>query len=142
MRQEGFPWAKGQTLLPVEMTEGGKHIMISPMNPSIAGIKALSTKLAVTANNIANIETDGFKKSRAVLEEAAPDGVTVTTERVDTPGSLLPTDDGSGRTRETSNVALEEEMINLITTHRAYEANLQPVKTWDEMMESVLDLFG
>ncbi len=116
--------------------------MISPMNPSIAGIKALSTKLAVTANNIANIETDGFKKSRAVLEEAVPDGVTVTTERVDTPGSLLPTDDGSGRTRETSNVALEEEMINLITTHRAYEANLQPVKTWDKMMESVLDLFG
>jgi flagellar basal-body rod protein FlgC len=112
------------------------------MTSSISGIKALSTKLAVTANNIANIETDGFKKSRAVLEEAVPDGVTVTIERVDTPGSLLPTDDGSGQTRETSNVALGEEMINLITTHRAYEANLQPIKTWDEMMESVLDLFG
>jgi flagellar hook protein FlgE len=124
------------------MTEGGKDIMISPMNSSIAGIKALSTKLAVTANNVANIETEGFKKSRAVLEEAAPDGVTVTIERVGTPGSLLPADNASGQTRETSNVALEEEMINLITTHHAYEANLKPIKTWDEMMESVLDLFG
>ena len=98
--------------------------------------------MAVTSHNVANVETDEFKKSRALMEEAKPSGVTVTIETVDTPGAVLPVNNETGETRETSNVDLAEEMVQMMSTQRSYDANLQSIKTWDEMMESVLDLFA
>jgi len=118
------------------------NIMIDPTGSSLSGLRAFGTKMVVTSNNVANVETDGFKKSRALLAEADPSGVTVTIEKIETPGAMLPAADGSGEMRETSNVDLAEEMISMITTQRSYDANLQAIKTWDEMMESVLDLFA
>jgi flagellar basal-body rod protein FlgC len=116
--------------------------MINATNSALSGIKAFGTKIGVTANNVANVNTDGFKKSRAVLEEGHPSGVTVSIEEIDTPGAILPAQDGSGETRETSNVALEEEVVNLITTRTAFSANIETLKTWDEMTESLIDLFA
>lgn len=116
--------------------------MINPADSALSGIKALGTKIGVTANNMANMNTDGFKKSRAVLEQGHPSGVTVSIEEIDTPGAILPAQDGSGATRETSNVDLEEEMVNLITTPTAFSANIKTLKTWDEMTERLIDLFA
>ena len=96
--------------------------MINATDSALSAIKAFGTKIGVTANNIANMNTDGFKKSRVVLEEGHPSGVTVSIEEVNTPGAILPARDGSGETRETSNVALEEEVGNLITTRTAFSA--------------------
>ena len=123
-----------------ELNEGG--VMIDPAKTAISGLKAFGQKTAVVANNIANMNTDGFKKSRAVLEEGQPSGVKVTISQIDTPGSIVSAGDGSGETRETSNVALEEEVVNLITSHHGYSANLQTIKTWDEMTEMVIDLLA
>lgn len=116
--------------------------MINAADSALSGIKAFGTKIGVTANNIANMNTDGFKKSRAVLEEGHPSGVTASIEEIDTPGAILPAQDGSGETRETSNVDLEEEVGNLITARTALSANTKTLKTWDEMTESLLDLFA
>ncbi len=116
--------------------------MINATDSALSGIKACGTKIGVTANNIANMNTDGFKKSRAVLEEGHPSGVTVSIEEIDTPGAILPAQDGSGETREMSNVDLEEEVGNLITTRTALSANIKTLKTWDEMTESLIDLFA
>jgi flagellar hook protein FlgE len=116
--------------------------MINATGSALSGIKACGTKIGVTANNIANMNTDGFKKSRAVLEEGHLSGVTVSIEEIDTPGAILPAQDGSGETRETSNVDLEEEAGNLITTRTALSANIKTLRTWDEMTESLIDLLA
>ena len=116
--------------------------MVNPTAASLSALRALGTKMAVTSHNVANIETEGFKKSRTILEEATPTGVTARIESVDTPGAILPVDNQTGETRETSNVDLAEEMVGMMITERAYGANLATMKTWDKMIESVLDLFA
>lgn len=116
--------------------------MINPTNSALSALRAFGQKQGVTSHNVANMNTDGFKKSRAVLEEGDPSGVTVSVSQIDTPGALLPADDGTGEMRETSNVALEEEVCSLITTRHGFAANVQTLKTWDEMTEELIDLFA
>jgi len=90
------------------------------MNPALwaakTGLDAQQTRLAVTSNNLANVSTSGFKKSRAVFEDLlyqnvrqvggqtsqdtqAPSGVhlgtgvrVVATEKLYTQGGLTQTD--------------------------------------------------
>jgi flagellar basal-body rod protein FlgC len=110
------------------------------IKPALSALRAFGEKLGVTANNIANVNTDSFKKSRALLEEASPDGVIVSISRVETPGVRIPTEDGTNQTRESSNVETGEEMINLLTTKHAYSANLKVIKTEEEMLGTLLDV--
>ena len=110
------------------------------MKPALSALRAFGDKLGVTANNIANVNTDDFKKSRALLEEASPDGVTVSISRVETPRAPIPTEDGTNQTREASNVETDEEMINLLTTKHAYTANLKVIKAEGEMLGTLFDI--
>ncbi len=107
---------------------------------AISAIRALFTKLDVTANNIANANTDSFKKSRVDMQESAPGGVKVSISTVDTPGDLVPPAEGETAARETSNVSLEEEMVNLIITQYTFSANLKTLKTEEEMQKNLLDI--
>jgi len=116
--------------------------MTQAMNAALSALGAFGTKLNVTANNIANVNTDGFKKSRAILQNTEPSGVAVSVNRVDTPGWPLPSEDGSTEPRESSNVELEEEIINLITTKHTYEANLKTIKTEDQMLGAIFDILA
>ena len=114
--------------------------MISAIYPALSALRAFGEKLGVTANNIANINTNGFKKSRADLEEASPSGVNVSIHRVETPGAPLPPDRDTGEPEESSNVSVEEEMVNLITTKQAYTANLKTIKAEEEILGTLFDI--
>ena len=107
-----------------------------------AALSALGVKLSATANNIANVNTDGFKKSRAIFEDTDPYGVTVSVSEVDTPGGPVPSADGTSPMKESSNVDLAEEIINLKLTERAFEANIKPIKAEEEMTGKLLDILG
>lgn len=110
------------------------------INNNISALKALGTRQATTANNIANSETKGFKKSRTVLEEGSNGAVTAKIQPVSTQGTMINQSDGS--LEKMSNVDLIEEVPNMIPTKHAYEANLKAVKTTAEMEDSVIDLIG
>jgi flagellar hook protein FlgE len=43
---------------------------------------------------------------------------------------------------EHANVDMAKELVNTITNQRGYEANLKMLRTTDEMLESVIDLFS
>ena len=86
--------------------------MISALYPALSALRAFGEKLGVTSNNIANINTNGFKKSRAILEETGSSGVTVSISRVNTPGDPLPVDGDTGKPQESSNVDVGEEMVS------------------------------
>ncbi len=117
--------------------------MIGSMGTSVAALKALGTKMDVTAKNVANINSEGYKKSRATLNDAANGGVTVDVERIDTPGpAVTPTDGDEGTKREQSNVNLTEEMADMITTRHGYNANLKAVETRNDMLGAALDIVG
>lgn len=116
--------------------------MSNAANIALTALRAFESKEDIIANNIANVNTDDFKKSRAVMEEKVPAGVSVSAERVDTPGDVVTIEGVKQGTRETSNVNLEEELIGLMTNKNNYEANLKTVKTTAEMQGTLLDILG
>ncbi len=114
--------------------------MLNVTYPALSALRALEQKLGVTANNVANINTNGFKKSRAVLQEAVPAGVSVSVSKVDTPGVPLAVENESTEIPESSNVALEEEMASLMIAQRAYTANLKAAKAEEETLGAIFDV--
>ena len=116
--------------------------MMISTNNAISALRAHATKLSVSANNIANSETEGFKKSRAVFKEDVHGGVEVEIERVDTPGPLIPDDGDQYTAKEMSNVDLGEEIPQTMLAQRGFEANLSVIRTTDEMLGSLIDILG
>lgn len=116
----------------------------SALNSNASAMKALGTKTAVTANNVANVNTDEFKKSRALLEEAdAGQGVRVSISKVATEGPIAFEQGEDGLVQqELSNVNMAEELVSTIPTQRAYEANARTIRTEDEMMGTVIDMIA
>ena len=99
--------------------------------------------MRVTANNIANVDTEEFKKSRATMKEGLNGGVEVDVQKVNTPGHRYQELQGDQMVeKETSNVNLEEELPDLMQTKRTYEANLKVLQTRDKMLGSMLDIIS
>lgn len=117
--------------------------MIVGMYSSISGLRALEKQLESTADNIANVNTDGFKKTRVTLYEGQPLGVKPQVERINVPGPQVLEQTNNGfESIEKSNVELSEELPRLMITKRYYQANLKMIKTEDEMLGSLLDVKG
>jgi len=117
--------------------------MISALNSTVSALRAFVTKLGVTADNIANVNTDGFKKNRATFQTDDNGGVRVQIRKDSSPGLRYEAfENGETVEKETSNVDLTEELPNLMVTKRAYQANLKTVETQNEMLGSLLDTVG
>ncbi len=114
--------------------------MTLSVNTNISALNALGKKQATSANNIANSESEGFKKSRVILEEGEKGQVTAKTQVVNTPGTMINQPDGS--LKEVSNVDLATEVTDMIPTKHAYQANLKALQTTAEMEKTTLDLIG
>ncbi|MCK5232234.1 MAG: flagellar biosynthesis protein FlgC [Desulfobulbaceae bacterium] len=117
--------------------------MISGINSALAGLHAFEKKAESSANNTANINTDGYKKTRVTLEEAEPQGVKPNVERIETPGPLVYEQTSEGETLvEKSNVELTYELPNMMLSRRFYQANIMSIQIQDEMLGSLLDIKG
>jgi flagellar hook protein FlgE len=117
--------------------------MIFSTNSTLSSLRAYDTKMAVSANNVANAESEEFKKSRTIFEEGPRGTVGVQIDRVDTPGPLVQVyEDDQYVAKEMSNVDLGEEIPQTLLTQRGYEANLTMLKVSDEMLGSLLDILA
>jgi flagellar basal body rod protein FlgG len=114
--------------------------MLSPVNLSLSGIHAAFDILNVSANNVANSNSDGFKKDTVKLSEGRDGGVTTTVEKSSTPGPLYQST--TGTLIEASNVDLAEEMVAQMSSSHLLSANIAAYKTADEMHSALLDLFA
>ncbi len=113
--------------------------MISSVYNNISALFAFGTKMGVNANNLANVNTDAFKKSRADIVETSHGSVEAEVSRVDTPGSLY-SEPGDPAIREMSNVDIAEEIVQTIPTQNGYLANLKMISVYDEMLGNVIDI--
>ena len=117
--------------------------MISSVNSTLSALQAYKNSMGVTANNIANVNTDKFKKSRATMHEGVNGNVELAVNKVNTPGHRYQELEGNQMVeKETSNVNLEEELPDLMITQRTYEANLKVLQTQDRMLGAMLDILG
>lgn len=93
--------------------------MVSSISSSLQAIQNEQRKIAVIANNIANINTPGFR----------------------TPGSE-PTIAESPEEKAVSNVDLAEESVKLIQAKHGVEANIKVVQVQKDLEESILDILA
>ncbi len=114
--------------------------MITGVSSSLAGLYAFSTKLSVTAGNVANVNTDEYKKSVATITDDKNGLPEVYTKRIESQGALVQEADGTQR--ELSNVDLAEEIPQMMISQRGYEANITALKVQDETIGSLLDIIG
>lgn len=115
--------------------------MISALQSALSGLQAFGTRIHSNANNIANSNTEGFKKTRVTLENMEPNGVKAQVQKVETPGPQIYDQTPNGLALiEQSNVELSRELPDMMLNTNFYKANLKSLQTADELMSSVLDL--
>lgn len=92
--------------------------------PSIAqsGLQAAQTRLGVAAHNIANMQTEGFRRE-TVSSQAAPQGGVVVNI--------------SQAAQVVSDVT--QDVVDQMSAKQAFMANVQVLKTADQMMGTLLD---
>lgn len=117
--------------------------MVSGIHAALSGLMALQKKVESSANNVANINTSGYKKTVVTLAEQEPQGVAAQVQTVNTPGPMVYEQTSEGETLvEQSNVDLAEELPNLMLSRRFFQANLKTVQTEDQILGNLLDTLG
>lgn len=118
---------------------------------SLSALDAYALSQQVTANNVANMNTEGFNASRVTMEDVANQGgvrVQEVRETSDAP-PLVPSQrllEVQGQVVqeqayvEGSNTDVAREMVNLTVNQRAYEANAAVIRAQDELIGTVLDI--
>ncbi len=114
--------------------------MISPPNSSVSAIHAVFQMQAVSAHNVANSNTDGFKSSVASTQENKNGGVTVTVSQNTEPGAVYYK--GNGEEAESSNVDYARERVSQINARTQLALNIAALKTYEEMYKSVIDMMA
>jgi flagellar hook protein FlgE len=115
--------------------------MMSTIHSAFSGLGAYARQVEVSANNVANVHTDEFKKSRTELIPVETGGVLPVVRKDDSAGPTVLRDSSYGPTQvELANVDLGEEAVNQIIGQRGFEANLQVLRTADDMLGRILDI--
>ncbi|MBN2139462.1 MAG: flagellar biosynthesis protein FlgG [Desulfovibrionaceae bacterium] len=124
------------------------------MDVNLQALSALGVSMAVTANNVANVNTNEFQSSRAYLE-TGPEGQGVRVSGVfrdESPGALVEEgvpvrgEDGVWRAEteyvEAGNTDPAREAVSMIVDQRAFTANVAAVRSWDQTTGALLDMIA
>jgi flagellar hook protein FlgE len=115
--------------------------MISAYQSALSALQAFGTGINSNANNIANSNTDGFKRTRVTQATMQPQGVQATVEKVNIEGGSVYKETNNGlELIEQSNVDLASELTDMSVNANYYKANLKTIQTADQMMASLLDI--
>jgi flagellar basal-body rod protein FlgC len=115
--------------------------MMSAIHTALSGLAAYAKQVEVTAHNVANVNTNGFKKSHTEFVAVETGGVLPVVQKDVSAGPTVLNNSGYGPALvELSNVDLGEEAVNLILAQRGFEANLNTIKTADDMLGTILDM--
>lgn len=113
--------------------------MITGTSASLAALLTFGKKLSSTAGNVANVNTDGYKKKVSTIVEDDKGLPELSLKESDSPGALV---QESGVLRETSNVDLVEEFPQMIVTQRGYEANIKALVVQEDLDRATLDILA
>jgi flagellar basal-body rod protein FlgC len=109
---------------------------------SVAGINAFFKKNDVSANNVANINTDNFKRRIAHIGQDKNElpKTNITIDK--TPGIEKPRKPGEpeGPPRERSNVKYANDVVSMIEAQAGVKANVKTLQSEGEMLASLIDI--
>ena len=130
--------------------------MSSVFDIAVSGLRAQSQRLAVSANNVANVSSlgvhpdpalakpEGFTPQRTVFTSLGLGGVAASTAPI-SPAAVLsyqpdhPDADPDGLV-PLPNVSLEQEVVDQIQALRLYQANVKAIQVQDRMLGALLDI--
>ena len=104
---------------------------IGSLNTALSGVQANSKAFAATAQNVANVNTDGYRPVEAVFQSQPEGGVDVRLHE----SQQQPPEAQSG-------VDLVEEATNAIAYKLGYKANLISLYQSNKMSGALLDIIG
>lgn len=117
---------------------------INGLNAAYSGMRINAIRQAVTANNMANINTDEFKSSGvagADLGYINDIGRGVQVAGIYTNATTGPlAANAEGGATEQSNTDPAVEMTNMISARHAYSANVEMARTADDASQTLIDL--
>ncbi len=109
-------------------------------NSSISGIRAAIDMLNVSANNTANINTDGYKKQHVNLRDGHNSEVVVDITQSTETGALYKNE--RGEMVEASNVNYVDEVVAQINAKHLLSANAAAIIRTDDALESLMDIIA
>lgn len=117
--------------------------MIYPVSNALSALNAFRKTMDATGNNIANVNTDNFKKGRVNIQEGSNGGVQANIQQINTPGYPKEVyQDDTLVEVESSNVDLVEEMTEIVVAKAGFSANLETVSNQNQVLGSLLDILG
>ncbi len=90
---------------------------------AFSGMNAATARLGVSAHNVANVQTAGFRRQQLQQQTQAGGGVTTSVHQADSPGSDL-----------------AGEAVQQMTALYSFKANLRTVQVEHAMLGSLLDV--
>lgn len=115
--------------------------MISAYNSAISALQTFATRLHSNSNNIANVNTNEFKKTRVINTTTEPTGVKALVQKTDAASPTVYAETGNGYDLvEQSNVDLGVEIPDMNLNSSMYKANLKTIETVNEMTGELLKL--
>ena len=88
-----------------------------------SGMQAAQLRLNASANNVANAQTEGFRRDQVQQQAQAGDGVTARVDKVPQPGTDL-----------------AQDLVEQNSATYAFKANVQMIRSADDMMGRLLDM--
>jgi len=116
---------------------------------ALSGLRTSAGRLQNSANNLANIETSGFKKSTVTVGEAKSGGSQLTSiRRVNVQGDILlkgnlgasPNGTILSSSFKISNVDILKEMADQVTTQVVFTSNAKITDATDQIIGAILDI--
>ena len=104
---------------------------------NLSALSAMGVAQQVSANNIANVNTDGFKSS-SVAFETGPEGQGVRVADIRASSAPGPFVDGV----EGSNTDIATEMVGMIRTGHGFSANVTAIRASEEMTGHLLNMIA
>ncbi len=109
---------------------------------NLSALSAFTSQMNVTANNLANVNTNGYKSSSAVIESGQGQTVKVNVVKNNSQGPMIPNESAENGVEEMSNVDVVKDMTQLIPTQHAYSANLRMIETSLEMRGTLINMIA
>ena len=98
------------------------------ISTNVSSLQANQMYMNANANNIANVNTDGFRPTQTTISNPTKGDIQANFTKVDDTGSAK------------SQTNLTKEIPDQIIISGVNEANINAIKTQNEMMGSLLDL--
>lgn len=117
------------------------------LSTALSGITSSRARSLTAANNLANVNTPGYQARQAVTSTGpGGQGTRVDTVQLSqTPPFFRPAEPGlntGSGLQEGSNVDVAREAINLVNESNITRANVNVVRTADEITRETIDLIG